>query len=433
MPTFPQQFDYPAPPLLNTAPIRHSSHIMKWFLLGGILCLCAGLFFFASQRPHSLALNPAIQTHPSLGQEKESPVSPSTTIVTTTVSVEGLEPLEPVATSTMTADIDHAIPVQETATNSHSNATSTQYVVLAFDGSRSIDMWRATRDFAKEMAAKGAPIQFTYFINTSYLLAYSNRMFYAPPQHATGTSPIGFASSEKDVANRLAQMNAAEQEGHEIGCHLTGHYDGSSWSEKDWSQEFKSFFDIVSQVGTLNHLENEPLERRTLQLPPEGIVGFRAPDLGVNEHLWPVLKRYPFAYDTSLTDKLGTWPSKRAHGLWEFPLTKIPFAGSTTSSLLSMDYNFYFKQSKAIDVAKRGTALWDEYYNQVLTSYRDYFAHSYNGNHAPLFIGHHFSLWNDGVYWEAMKTFAEEVCGKPGVKCVSYKEVMQALNNETVK
>jgi hypothetical protein len=93
-----------------------------------------------------------------------------------------------------------------------------------------------------------------------------------------------------------------------------------------------------------------------------------------------------------------------------------------------MDYNFYFKQSNAIDVAKRGTPLWDEYYNQVLTSYRNYFRHSYTGNRAPLFIGHHFSLWNDGVYWEAMKTFAREVCGKPGVKCVSYKELMEEMS-----
>jgi hypothetical protein len=95
-----------------------------------------------------------------------------------------------------------------------------------------------------------------------------------------------------------------------------------------------------------------------------------------------------------------------------------------------MDYNFYFKQSHAVDTAVRGTPLWNQYYNEVLTSYRDYFKQSYQGNHAPLFIGHHFSLWNDGVYWEAMKTFATEVCGLPDVRCLSYKEVMESLQSQ---
>lgn len=314
------------------------------------------------------------------------------------------------------------------STSATQTTATTQYVVLAFDGSRSIDMWQQTRAFSQEMKAAGSPVRFTYFINAVYLLAERHRHVYHPPQHSTGTSPIGFAGSERDVADRLEQMNAALEDGHEIGCHLTGHFNGSSWNEAEWQQEFQSFFHIIQQATTLNHLENEPPQRRALNMAPTGFIGFRAPELGVNEHLWPVLRQHGFQYDTSLTDQLGKWPSKRAHGLWEFPLTKIPFAGSPTSSLLSMDYNFYYKQSKAKDVAARDTPAWNEYYQQVLTSYRNYFEHSYHGNRAPLFIGHHFSLWNDGVYWEAMKAFAREVCGKQEVKCVSYKEVMDELN-----
>lgn len=309
-------------------------------------------------------------------------------------------------------------------------ATTTQYVVIAFDGSRSFEMWKQTRDFAKMMEARNAPIHFTYFINTVYLLASQHRMMYLPPQHATGTSPIGFAATEREVADRLERMNGALNEGHEIGCHMTGHYSGATWSQKEWEQEFQSFFDIVNNVSTINHLEKEPPNRSKLLLPPEGIIGFRAPELGVNTNLWPALQKYGLRYDTSLTGKPGTWPAKLPSGLWEFPLQKIPFAGSTTSSVLSMDYNFYFKQSKAIDNAKRDTPLWSEYYTQALTSYRDYFEKSYKGNRAPIYIGHHFSLWNDGVYWDALKQFAYETCGRPEVKCVTFKEAMQAMSTE---
>lgn len=57
---------------------------------------------------------------------------------------------------------------------------------------------------------------------------------------------------------------------------------------------------------------------------------------------------------------------------------------------------------------------------EMLASYRDYFYANYNGSRAPVNIGHHFSEWNDGVYWQTMKDFAEEVCGLPDVRCVTY-------------
>jgi hypothetical protein len=391
-------------------------------ILGGALGISVGFFVVSAlQRP--LPPSVVIQS-PSLAA-LQTPTE-NASIKPIPVDESRLEQIERVTTTTE-LQTSEAVPIKQGLTLVQT--TSTQYVVLAFDGSRSIDMWKQTRAFAKRMAEEGSPVHFTYFINTAYLLAPQHRNFYRPPQHATGTSAIGFASSEQDVANRLEQMNAVQREGHEIGCHLTGHYNGASWTKEEWIQEFQSFFDIVQQVGTINHLEQQPAERRSLLLPPEGIIGFRAPELGVNKAIWPVLQKYQFQYDTSLTAKPGAWPTKLASGLWEFPLTKIPFAGSSTSSLLSMDYNFFFKQSQAKEQAVRGTPLWDQYYTETLTSYRDYFKQSFEGNRAPIFIGHHFSLWNDGVYWEAMKTFATEVCGRPTVQCVSYKEVMGALKN----
>lgn len=381
------------------------------YVLGGfaLLFICVfAIFFRHPSQKILLNVEPELSI-PSFVASSTTPIHEDVEMPTPGTDVVVLETATP------------ALPLAPLAKD-----TSTQLVVLAFDGSRSLQMWKDTRNFAKEMAAAGAPVHFSYFINTVYLLANNNRNIYLPPRHATGTSPIGFATNERDVANRLEQMNGALSEGHEIGCHLTGHYNGSTWTEREWRQEFASFFNILQHVSSINHLEQEPLNRRSLQLPPEGIIGFRAPELGVNAHLWPVLSAYHFQYDTSLAGKPGVEPVRLKNGLWEFPLEKIPFAGSATSSLLSMDYNFYFKQSQAHDVAKKGTPLWDTYYNQVLTSYRDYFTKSYEGNHAPLFIGHHFSLWNDGVYWEALKTFARETCGKPHVRCVSYKEVLQA-------
>ena len=43
-------------------------------------------------------------------------------------------------------------------------------------------------------------------------------------------------------------------------------------------------------------------------------------------------------------------------------------------------------------------------------------------------IAGHFAKWNDGVYWEAMKAFASEVCGRADVRCVSYRELVNYMN-----
>lgn len=407
-------------PTMSTPILTHATLLSMRALplFGAILSICL-FVIIGAWRWSAETIRTSPTTIPPVTIEESLPLP-------TPISSSTIDIISEAVESTTTGTDLASVATIATTTSSFSQGSSTQFVVLAFDGSRAIPMWKETRAFAKELTANGAPIHFTYFINTSYLLAPQHRNIYHPPHHATGTSPIGFGFSEKDVADRLEQMNGALQDGHEIGCHLTGHYDGTTWSKADWEQEFTSFFDIINQVGTINHLEHGPLNRRALQLPPEGIVGFRAPELGVNANLWPVLQAHHFQYDTSLTGKPGTEPTKLTNGLWEFPLERIRFAGSPTSSLLSMDYNFYFKQSGAKELAKKGTPLWDQYYQEVLTSYRDYFQKSYQGNRAPLYIGHHFSLWNDGVYWEALKTFARETCGQPQVRCVSYKEVMQS-------
>ena len=51
----------------------------------------------------------------------------------------------------------------------------------------------------------------------------------------------------------------------------------------------------------------------------------------------------------------------------------------------------------------------------------------YFGNRAPVQLGHHFSKWNGGAYWEAMQTVAKRVCGLPEVKCVTFKEIVKFL------
>ena len=308
----------------------------------------------------------------------------------------------------------------------------TQFVVMAFDGSRSLVMWQNTLDFAEKMKQQNTPVQFTYFLSGVYFLNYRNKNLYTPPQGKPGDSSIGFADSNLDVEKRVAFVNRAIKDGHEIGSHANGHYDGSKWGQKDWQQEFDAFDNLIFNIVQNNKVSPDDANKYTLNLKPNELVGFRAPDLGKNSAMLDALKNSGFTYDTSYAAKSDAWPTKTKNGLWEFPLATIKYA-STTGNILSMDYNFYFKLSKAKDAAKQGDQLWTKFYNDTYTSYINYFDSNYNGNRAPVFIGSHFSEWNDGVYWQAMKDFAQTVCTKPEVRCVTFSELKNYLETNPIK
>ena len=71
----------------------------------------------------------------------------------------------------------------------------------------------------------------------------------------------------------------------------------------------------------------------------------------------------------------------------------------------------------------------------MLATYLHYFKTNYAGNRAPLHIGHHFSAFQNGVYNEALKSFARSVCGLPEVRCITYAKLadfMDRQNPETL-
>jgi len=327
-------------------------------------------------------------------------------------------------------DNNHSLLGQATSTIENSDI---QYVILSFDGSRSINMWNMTRQFSKDMVAKGIPVHFTYFINPIYLVTKAKAMeVYQPPRHARGDSMIGYADSEEDVRQRVEQMNFAYREGNEIGSHAVGHFNGGGWSHDEWAQELGSFDSMLSDVQ-----KNNP----DVAIPPMAFnlserVGFRAPELGVNGNLYNVLSEKKYLYDASGIRMPTKYPTKDKNGVWHIGLGIVkmketqPSGAVDYKNVLSMDYNFWMTQSHVKNVATKGTPLWNSYFDEMKGAYMDYFNNNYKGNHAPVVIGHHFSLWNDGVYWEAMKSFAEEVCGKPKVKCTTFKDYVDHLNSQ---
>lgn len=292
-----------------------------------------------------------------------------------------------------------------------------QFVLLAFDGSLNLDFWRESRQFAKDSGVK-----FTYFISGTYFLPDAKKTAYQGPHHAAGKSDIGFGGDAAAIKARLEQVRIAASEGHEMGSHANGHFDGTSWSAEDWNSEFQAFDKLIFQAGP-----NAGFAQPNLGFTQPEVIGFRAPLLGQGPGLYTTLSAHHYAYDTSKTAAVDYWPEKK-NGVWNFPLAQLRVVGSGKKTL-SMDYNFYFTQSGGVSKPEN-KAL---YKKEMLDTYMQYFETNYFGNRAPVNIGHHFSKWNGGAYWEAMQTFAKRVCSQPEVKCVTYKELMAFVEANAAK
>ena len=297
-----------------------------------------------------------------------------------------------------------------------------QFVVLSFDGSKSVSMLDETLQFEKKMQTEGKSIHFTYFINAAYFLTKEEAGVYQAPRQAPGVSNIGFSRTVQEIPGRVSAFNVAFSTGNEIGSHTVGHFNGVTWSEAEWKHEFDSFATLMANIGV-----NNPSVHIEAPLFLTAVEGFRAPNLGANESLYMALGAMHFTYDTSEVGRDGVWPHKDLNGIWHIPLGVV-YLGPSKKPIVAMDYSIWQHQQLERGTVVKGDAAWNQDYTEVEDAYMNYFDTTYNKSRAPIVIGGHFTKWNDGVYFEAMKAFAENVCGKPNVRCVTYKELVAYLN-----
>jgi hypothetical protein len=294
-----------------------------------------------------------------------------------------------------------------------------QFVVMAFDNCTELERWKELSEFAAAMKESGKPLHFTFFVSGTNFIADDKASVYQPPNRRRGASQIGFGGTAHDVAQRVAYINDLYRNGHEIASHAVGHFNGNGWSIADWAQEFSSFRDVLSNVAANNGLDSSV----KFAFPPSEVIGFRAPYLATSPGLYVALKDDGFRYDTSGANFPENWPDKNGD-LWRFNLVQLKLADSGRRAL-SMDYNFFVAQSGGvIDPARHGT-----FREEMLQTYLAYFRSSYDGNRAPLNIGHHFFDYQDGAYREALKTFARMVCGLPEVRCAAYAELADFMDH----
>jgi peptidoglycan/xylan/chitin deacetylase (PgdA/CDA1 family) len=295
-----------------------------------------------------------------------------------------------------------------------------QFVMLAFDNCTELTRWQDLTNFAAEMDRAGKRVRFTFFVSGINYVEDANRGVYQGPGQRRGYSNINFGGPTEDVRKRIDYINALYAQGHEIASHAVGHFNGARWSAAQWEQELASYRDLFANADTKARTAASKLD-----VPFAKVVGFRAPYLAIGSGLYEALRHGGFRYDTSGISYPDQWPQKQ-DGLWRFNLVALKVHGLGRGTL-SMDYNFLVAQSHGVADPRRAEVFKE----QMLATYLDYFRTSYTGNRAPLNIGHHFEAYQGGVYNEALEEFARRVCGLPEVKCATYSELADFMDQQT--
>ncbi|MFJ2513852.1 hypothetical protein ACIPEL_32675 [Streptomyces griseoviridis] len=296
-----------------------------------------------------------------------------------------------------------------------------QFVVFSWDGAGedSQKLFSHFRQVSKDNHAT-----MTYFLSGVYLLPEEKRDEYKPPQHSPGRSDIGF-NDEQGIADTVKQLRLAWQEGNEIGTHFNGHFCGADggvgqWSVEDWKSEISQAKRFVKSWKTNTGM------KKAAPLPfdyDKELVGARTPCLEGQKNFMKAASQLGFRYDTSGVNN-QVWPGKKEN-LWDLSMQLVPFPGHSYEQL-TMDYNFMVNQSGTQtqgDPDKH--AYWGD---QMRDGLLQGFQRAYDGNRAPLIIGNHFESWNGGTYMRAIQEVVENVCNKPDVRCVSFRQLADWLD-----
>ncbi|GGU96664.1 hypothetical protein GCM10010211_74970 [Streptomyces albospinus] len=299
-----------------------------------------------------------------------------------------------------------------------------QFVVFSWDGAGEVGngLFSRFRKLARDHNAS-----MTFFLSGLYLLPESKKRLYRPPNNPVGASAIRYLSDDH-IKETLKNVRAAWLEGHEMGTHFNGHFcDGpgsvAHWTPAQWDSEIAQAMDFVTKWRTnTGYTDLDPLP---FDYGKE-LVGSRTPCLLGQDNLLPTARKRGWRYDASSPGGIQVWPTKK-HGIWDFPLQKIPFPGHSFE-VLSMDYNILFNQSRKS--TKAPPANYPGWRKQATEAYIAGFQRAYETNRAPFFIGNHFEQWNGGIYMDAVEEAFKHIADdkRKDVRLVSFRQLCDWLD-----
>ena len=255
----------------------------------------------------------------------------------------------------------------------------------------------------------GAPLHYSFYVNTMYLTG------------DLGTPAYASLSHEDPMWVKRAWREGVEA-GHEIGNHTHSHPHGGEFTADQWEDEMRRCAEILERP-----LADEPAGSPSgLGVPRGSLAGFRTPFLEYADATLTAAQKEGFAYDCSLEE--GTepdqdgrnfaWPYRldggspgnptigRHPGLWEIPVyvfiappdeacARLGVPPGLRTSLKARKEYFDVSSGK---ITGMDWNLWCEFGMtpaEFLATIRYTFELRRSGNRAPLTIGLHSDLYSD--------------------------------------
>jgi hypothetical protein len=329
-------------------------------------------------------------------------------------TVAATAPPPPTTTTTVAPALAKPLP----AGGLYDGVRPPQFILVSFDGAADqsiLDRWTAV--------SKKAPAHMSFFLSMVYMLGKEQRDLYQGPRHKPGESNIGFAPTGGQPLPEWMSMTVkglqdAQRQGHELGMHFGGHWCGASgvrsWNGDDWRADLTASEALGANVDANNELQ--PGVGSPFLTKP---IGARTPCLEGNQNeLEPVLVEKGYRYNASKTRNLNDWPTN-GNGVWQYGFPSIAIVGYKLA-LLAVDYSINYnlvpnhREADAKRAAQIEPLVYDGYMNA--------FDNVYHGNRAPLELSNHFTHMSHDAYNNAVEKFVLNVCPKPEVHCVSYRE-----------
>ncbi len=307
-----------------------------------------------------------------------------------------------------------------------------QFIAVGFDGAGWHEKWQYYAGIAAQV-----PFHFTANLTGLYLLDAAHKDAYRGTGHPRGASALGSWNTPAEVAQEVEDLNKAYADGNEIATHFMGHFcdpgaspGADSWDTAAWNNDLDQFFDVWRNYRSIDQIPGLP----ALDVPADEVVGERTPCLqGSPDALFPALVKHGMTYDESFTRRGIVWPTKSPqYHIWTMGMAEFPMHGITPGHgaghvQITMDYNFWYSQEydPATGQMKQTSAAQSkEDSQQVQATYQDMLDGALAGSHAPLLLGNHFNDWNNNAYTEALGNFLLANCGRTGVYCVPYRDVV---------
>lgn len=315
-----------------------------------------------------------------------------------------------------------------------------QFVVFSWNGA--VEDTRRLLSYVRGIGERNDAAM-TYFLSGVTLLPADHRDLYAPPRHPHGTSDTGLGD-RATIAGTLHELRLAWADGSEIGTYFNGHFCGQdgdgadpaaggagdaadstsgAWTSGEWASEIRQAQDFTRRWKTntgLTALGPLPFDYG------KGVVGGRAPCRTDPAGLPAAARATGFRYIADSSGQPQIWPV-RTDGLWHLALQDIPVPGRSIETL-SSDDGFLSVQSGTPDDGTADREQYAAWGRQMHDGLIAGFDRAYRGNRAPLVIGSHLESWNGGVYLKAVEDTVKEVCGRPDVRCVSFRQLTDWLD-----